>query len=191
MRWLCDLLAVFLLAACLPTMAPAGQTAPTGSTATPLGPIQSVAPVPARPVPVAPEPSKPPLPRPPRDEAPPLVDAGGIDGFADLRIAPWWTPPPGPSATLRSVLPRIRRALKSCYEHSLKSNLDAHGQVTVRFTVGTDGRVVTVETKQNPSLDGVARCFRRVLRQVRFPPPDQPVDIGFPVLLVSAASRHP
>jgi len=147
---------------------------------------------------LAPSPAPAPPPAPPRprhEELPPLVDAGSLDGFSDYRVAPWWIPPPkpphNPAAGIARAMPRFRRALKNCYENSLKSNPDMHGQASVTFTVGRDGRVVAVETKQNPSLDGVARCIRATLQRMPFPPQDPPAEVTFPILFVSAASRRP
>ncbi len=197
MRWVhLDLLAVCGLAACMPSTSPATPVAPTEVRPAPVVPIAAVPPPPT-----TPDASPPALPTPPvpaHDEPAPLVDAGSLTGFPDYRPAPWWTPPPkppqrsfasNPVASIARAMPRFRRALRRCYENSLKSNPNMHGQVSVRFTVGRDGRVVAVETKQNPSLDGLARCIRATVQRVHFPPQDPPAQVSFPIIFVDATYR--
>ena len=185
-----DRLALSLLAACLPTTAPAGPPSPTATAPAPVVPIEAVPATPPPPAPTA-APQPPPRPaEPPREALPPLVDAGSLDGFPDYQVAPWWTPPPrpphNPMMDIVRAMPGFRKSLRQCYASSLKSDPNMHGQVAVEFTVGPRGRVVAVVTAQNSSLHGLARCIRAKLQQLSFPPQDPPVTVSFPILFVPA-----
>lgn len=63
--------------------------------------------------------------------------------------------------------------IRSCYERALRNNPTLSGRVTVRFTIGTTGRVTG-----SPSADGldsnpeVGSCISGIIRRLVFPSPD-------------------
>ena len=72
-----------------------------------------------------------------------------------------------------AVINRRRGALVSCYERELKKNPNLKGKITVRFTIGTAGRV-TSSSVANSTLSSAAvgSCVASRIRGWRFPKPE-------------------
>ncbi|HHH30421.1 MAG TPA: hypothetical protein ENK57_19060 [Polyangiaceae bacterium] len=111
---------------------------------------------------------------------PPLVDHGGVDGFADLRT------PEGervvPAKRLFDV-ERTRRRLLRCIDRQLKSDPDAAGFVHLHIRLDVRGRVVEVTSDHSPHLDVLAACFRHAVAGGRFASTGEPATLTLPIHL--------
>lgn len=92
------------------------------------------------------------------------------------------------SAILRAHTP----AMRACYVRAQAIDRTLTGQVMVRFTVGTDGRVTHVSSQpvagsgNSLGLQDVTRCIEGVIRPLVFPPPT-----GGPAALVLPVNLGP
>ncbi|MEL6178623.1 MAG: AgmX/PglI C-terminal domain-containing protein [Myxococcota bacterium] len=72
-----------------------------------------------------------------------------------------------------AVINRRRGALVSCYERELKKNPNLKGKITVRFTIGTAGRVTSSSVASSSlSSSAVGSCVASRIRGWRFPKPE-------------------
>jgi hypothetical protein len=62
--------------------------------------------------------------------------------------------------------------IKGCYERALRRNPTLGGRVTVQFTVGGGGRVVSASASNNTLTPDVGECIVARIRGLRFPPPE-------------------
>lgn len=88
-------------------------------------------------------------------------------------------------SAVSSVFNRRRRAVRSCYEAALRRNESAAGKVTVRFTIGTAGRITSIKIATNTTGDSkVGQCITDKVKSWKFPQPDGgPVTFSFPFVL--------
>jgi len=77
------------------------------------------------------------------------------------------------SGKIASVVKSRIRSVQDCYEKELKKNPKLGGKITIRFTIGEDGKVSEARTESdsmgNPA---VADCILSRLRHWRFPKPE-------------------
>lgn len=83
------------------------------------------------------------------------------------------------------VFSRRKSAIKYCYERALKLNSNIKGKVVIRFTIGTAGRITSVQASQNTTGDpGIADCIIEKVQGWRFDPPSGgSVTFSYPFLL--------
>lgn len=83
------------------------------------------------------------------------------------------------------VFSRRKSAIKYCYERALKLNSNIKGKVVIRFTIGTAGRITSVQATQNTTGDpGIADCIIEKVQGWRFDPPSGgSVTFSYPFLL--------
>jgi len=67
---------------------------------------------------------------------------------------------------------RRKRAFQACYERELKRSSDLAGKVLLEVTVGSNGRVNSVEILENDLNASVGNCVRSKMRSIRFPKPE-------------------
>ena len=75
------------------------------------------------------------------------------------------------SSAIQAVVNRNRRQVRSCYERALKSNNLLQGQISVRLTVGTNGKVSSVNVGGSLRDAAVYQCVRNLAAQWTFPKP--------------------
>ena len=73
---------------------------------------------------------------------------------------------------VRRVVSRAIGGIKACYERELRRNPTLGGRVTVRFTIGGGGRVVSASASNNTITPSVGSCIVARIRSLRFPPPE-------------------
>lgn len=83
------------------------------------------------------------------------------------------------------VFSRRKSAIKYCYERALKLNSNIKGKVVIRFTIGTAGRITSVQATSNSTGDpGIADCIIEKVQGWRFDPPSGgSVTFSYPFLL--------
>lgn len=94
-------------------------------------------------------------------------------------------------AVIRRVIQGHIGAVKQCYEEQLKKNKDLAGKVMVRFTIGTDGKVLD-STIQESSLNSPAgeKCIADAVRGWEFPKPSGgKVVVSYPFVLAASEPR--
>ncbi|MEZ4410202.1 MAG: AgmX/PglI C-terminal domain-containing protein [Polyangiales bacterium] len=78
-----------------------------------------------------------------------------------------------PPAVIRRVVRRHSNEVRSCYAQGLAQDPQLAGRVTVRFAIGSEGRVIGVtvveDTLPSPS---VGECIARAVRRWEFPQPE-------------------
>ena len=71
--------------------------------------------------------------------------------------------------------------IRSCYERALRNNPTLSGRLTAHFTIGTSGRVTSVNSDGLSEAPDVGTCVSGVFRRMVFPAPDGgSVDFSFP-----------
>lgn len=85
--------------------------------------------------------------------------------------------PPARGSLSASAIRRVIRdglgGVRRCYQHALYVSPDTSGRVTVRFIIGSSGRVTAGEIAENTtSSAAVACCTLRHVTTLRFPRPD-------------------
>ncbi len=89
-------------------------------------------------------------------------------------------------AIARFVKLRIR-AIVGCYERELKRNTSLRGKVTVRFTIGENGRVTDVEIDENTlGNDAVISCIKTTVRLWAFPIKGNECPVAYPFVFTPA-----
>lgn len=73
---------------------------------------------------------------------------------------------------VRATVGRALGGIKACYERALRRNPTLGGRVTIRFTVGGGGRVVSASAANNTISPDVGNCIVGRIRSLRFPPPE-------------------
>lgn len=70
------------------------------------------------------------------------------------------------------VFARRKGAIKACYEKELRRNPDLKGRITLRFTIGTSGRITNISVSQNTTGDdAIASCIIDRVQSWKFDPP--------------------
>jgi hypothetical protein len=108
---------------------------------------------------------------PPPADSPPTANAGSGPGSArdggtttNGRI-----PPPVIQRIVRESFGRFR----TCYEDGLRRNRDLQGKVTVKFIIGTSGKVaMTADGGSDLPDQEVVRCIVRGFGDLSFPEPE-------------------
>lgn len=73
--------------------------------------------------------------------------------------------------SVSKVFRRRRGAIRHCYERALKSNSSVKGKVSIRFTIGTVGRVTSAKVTTNSTGNGsIGDCIIGKVRSWKFPP---------------------
>ena len=76
--------------------------------------------------------------------------------------------------SVASVFRRRKRAIRRCYEKSLRANPSAQGKVTIQFTIGPAGRITNINVTQDTTGDSsIGSCIVSRVRGWRFDPPDR------------------
>ena len=90
---------------------------------------------------------------------------------------------------ISSVVMRYIGGIRACYEQKLKINPQLSGKISVRFTIGADGRVVSREILRSTLNDpDVENCILRRIRYWRFPPPEEgEVVVTYPFVLTAVS----
>ncbi len=71
--------------------------------------------------------------------------------------------------------------IRSCYERALRNNPTLAGRLSVRFTIGTSGRVTSISTDGLGAAPEVGSCIGSRIRSLVFPAPNGgSVDFSFP-----------
>jgi TonB family protein len=88
-------------------------------------------------------------------------------------------------SAVTSVFKRRASAFRSCYESRLKVNPNISGKVTIRFTIGSAGRITNISVAKNTTGDkAVGRCIVGKVRGWRFSPPENgAVTFTYPIVL--------
>jgi hypothetical protein len=73
---------------------------------------------------------------------------------------------------VRATVGRALGGIKACYERALRRNPTLGGRVTIRFTVGGGGRVVSASAANNSISPEVGSCIVGRFQAMRFPPPE-------------------
>ena len=76
--------------------------------------------------------------------------------------------------SVASVFRRRKKAIRRCYEKSLRANPSAQGKVTIQFTIGPAGRITNIRVTQDTTGDSsIGSCIVSRVRGWRFDPPDR------------------
>ncbi len=74
-------------------------------------------------------------------------------------------------SSVASVFSRRKGAIKACYESALKTNPNIKGKVSIKFVIGTAGRVTSVNVVENTTGDGsIGSCISGKVKSWKFPP---------------------
>lgn len=96
-------------------------------------------------------------------------------------------PPDPPGRLDPDVIQRVVREsygrFRLCYEHGLGGSANLEGRVVLRFRIGPDGQVRTVDTSDSDIADGAVRdCVARWTYLLDFPAPTGgAVDVVYPI----------
>jgi hypothetical protein len=74
------------------------------------------------------------------------------------------------AAKVTGVVGRKMNAVEACLEEGLQADPALKGKMTVRFTIGTDGKVSEASAPVNELPPSVAGCVTEAFRGFRFPP---------------------
>ena len=73
---------------------------------------------------------------------------------------------------LRRRVQHFSKQVRGCYEHRLKQAPGITGRIDVRWKIGANGDVVSVEIAENGTGDKrLASCLRKTILRWRFPKP--------------------
>jgi hypothetical protein len=86
---------------------------------------------------------------------------------------------------VKKVFRRRSGAIKHCYEKALKTNPNLKGKVTIRFRIGTAGRITNIKvTKNTTGSSSIGSCITSKVKSWRFPSPEGgPVTFSYPFIL--------
>ena len=74
---------------------------------------------------------------------------------------------------IEQVVRRHSRGVRNCYEHALIGAPELRGRVSINWTIGLDGRVLSAAITENSLGDNtIERCILTETRRMRFPEPD-------------------
>lgn len=83
--------------------------------------------------------------------------------------------------SVRRTVGRALGGIKGCYERSLRREPTLMGRMTVVFTIGGGGRVVSAESRSSTLPVEVNDCIVSRIRSLRFAPPEGGnVDVSYP-----------
>jgi len=76
------------------------------------------------------------------------------------------------NGAVAAVFGRRKGAIKACYEKELRRNPSLNGRITLRFTIGTSGRITSINASQNTTGDeAIASCIISKVQDWKFDPP--------------------
>ena len=76
------------------------------------------------------------------------------------------------NGAVAAVFGRRKGAITACYEKELRRNQNIKGRITLRFTIGTSGRITSIAATQNTTGDeGIASCIISKVQGWKFDPP--------------------
>lgn len=76
------------------------------------------------------------------------------------------------NSAVAAVFGRRKSAITACYEKELRRNQNIKGRITLRFTIGTSGRITSIAATQNTTGDeGIASCIISKVEGWKFDPP--------------------
>lgn len=82
---------------------------------------------------------------------------------------------------IKRLMQRHNGAIRACYEDALKKDPTVKGQITVAWTINTKGEVEKPTAKTNTTKNAdLEACIIKVVKKVRFPASDSPVQITYP-----------
>ncbi len=86
---------------------------------------------------------------------------------------------------VKKVFSRRSGAIKHCYEKALKTNPNVKGKVTIRFQIGTAGRITRSKCTSNTTGSAaICKCILGKVKSWRFPSPEGgPVTFSYPFIL--------
>jgi hypothetical protein len=85
-----------------------------------------------------------------------------------------------PGAVARVIRGQLG-GIRSCYERALRNNPTLSGRISAHFTIGTSGRVTSVNADGMGEAPEVGTCVAGVIRRLVFPTPEGgSVDFTFP-----------
>ncbi|MCA9677942.1 MAG: AgmX/PglI C-terminal domain-containing protein, partial [Myxococcales bacterium] len=82
-------------------------------------------------------------------------------------------------AIVKRIIERARGAIEQCHQRQLMKDPYTGGIVTVKFTVGADGKVTSASGSGVSSE--ASSCVASVFRKLRFPAPGAPTSISYPI----------
>jgi hypothetical protein len=93
-------------------------------------------------------------------------------------------------AIIRRYIRRNIDKIQRCYEQELPGDPKLAGRVTVRFTIGADGRVIHVSAAGMPTVE---ECVAAVISTIQFPPPRGGgiVNVNYPFIFQQADPGPP
>ena len=84
----------------------------------------------------------------------------------------------GDKAVIRRHVRRQSPMIAACYDRALAAHPKLSGVVTVRFTIGRDGKVSSLAAS---GLTPVAACVAAIVKGIAFPPLDAEVRVTYPL----------
>jgi outer membrane biosynthesis protein TonB len=76
-------------------------------------------------------------------------------------------------SAVERVLRKRTSSVRKCYEEALKRNPTLSGKLSVKFQIGTGGRITRVKFKKNGTGDaGVANCVKAKMKRWKFKAPE-------------------
>jgi hypothetical protein len=93
---------------------------------------------------------------------------------------------PEDQATISSTMKKYLGRVRQCYERELKSDPDLGGKVTVSFDIasGTGNVSGTSIVGNTTGNAGLGECIKKVVQRIRFPAPEDDVEVGsYPFVL--------
>ncbi len=87
-----------------------------------------------------------------------------------------------PEAIRRVIMSQLR-VIRTCYERELNRNPDLFGKLVLEWTIGEQGRILSVGTKSSElGNTNVAECVMSRLKTWKFPepPPNEQVTVAYP-----------
>jgi outer membrane biosynthesis protein TonB len=123
----------------------------------------------------------------------PLANPNGGGGGAPPTVllgAPGGSSEALDPAIIRRYIRRNIDKIQLCYEQELPGDPKLAGKVTVRFTIGADGKVIQASAAGMPPVDA---CVAAVISTIEFPPPRGGgiVNVNYPFIFQQADPGPP
>lgn len=94
------------------------------------------------------------------------------------------------SESIREAVMKKMSSIKYCYESQLKKNPNLQGKIVVNFTIDKNGEVSRYSIESSTLNDEeVENCILRVIRRIKFPPPQngESVEVSYPLVFTIAS----
>jgi len=96
-----------------------------------------------------------------------------------------------PAEVIQRIVRQYYGRFRLCYENGLRNNPNLQGRVTIRFLIGTDGKLqgpAQVDKRTTLPDNKVNSCIKAAFQQLRFPQPKQgTVRVSYPIILTPAS----